>query len=158
MTQNDNISLQLKKFFSGLGLSQRDIANKLGVTQQVVAALLNGRPFGKKSAMAWSNAFGINPAWLITGEGKMLLLEKEAENSKEPTAINVVTELSDAIANEILKLVQNGELYPKNIVEQKEQLLKEKDMEIQTLNRVIGALQAQIEQLGAEPIKKVVVG
>ena len=77
MTQSERVSEQLKKFFSDLGLSQRQIANRVGVSQQVVQALLNGRAFGKKTAQVWSTEFGFNPAWLITGEGAMLLSEKD---------------------------------------------------------------------------------
>ena len=156
MTQSEKVSEQLKKFFSGLGYSQREIAEKLGIRQQVVHSLLNGRPFGKKSAENWSKQFGLNPAWLITGEGRMLLYE-DAEPQQtlvQVTAKSVVGELSQTIANEILKLVANGELYPRNMMEQKEQLLREKDAEIKELNREIGALQAQLEQAGLTPVNK----
>ena len=86
-----------------------------------------------------------------------MLLSEDTEPQQtliQVTAQNVVGELSQTIANEILKLVANGELYPRNIMEQKEQLLREKDAEIKELNREIGALQAQLEQAGLTPVNK----
>jgi len=72
---NDNqyvlIGKKLKVFFDNQKLTQQDIANKLGVSQAAVSALLNGKPFGKKLAQKWGNIFGIKPNWLLTGEGDM---------------------------------------------------------------------------------------
>ena len=160
MTQGERVSEQLKKFFLDLGLSQRQIANRVGVSQQVVQALLNGRAFGKKTAQVWSTEFGFNPAWLITGEGAMLLSEKEAQPTlAQPTAQYVVGEAAQAIANEILRLIANGELYTANAMEEVRQQLKEKELEVQRLNREIGALEAQLERLcGSASQKSVNVG
>jgi transcriptional regulator with XRE-family HTH domain len=159
MTQNEKVSETLKKFFSNMGLSQRAIADKVGCSQQVVQALLNGRPFGRKTAEKWSTLFGLNPAWLITGEGVMLLSEKEAQPSlAQPTASLIVGEAAEAISKEILRLVANGELYTANAMEEVRQQLKEKELEVQRLNREIGALEAQLERLGQNTQKSVNVG
>jgi Predicted transcriptional regulators len=66
------ISNKLKEYFKEIELPQKDIAVKLGVTQQAVGALLNGKPFGKKTAEVWARVFGFKPNWLLTGEGPML--------------------------------------------------------------------------------------
>jgi transcriptional regulator with XRE-family HTH domain len=67
-----DIGVELKKFFKEMGITQQKVANKLGISQAVVAALLNGRPFGKKTAKRWSDEFGLQSTWLLTGEGNML--------------------------------------------------------------------------------------
>jgi transcriptional regulator with XRE-family HTH domain len=72
MIDYKKIGDELKKHFNSIELQQRDIADKLGVTQQAIGALLNGKPFGKKTASTWENVFGIKSSWLLTGEGEML--------------------------------------------------------------------------------------
>lgn len=159
MTQSEKVSETLKKFFLSMGLSQRAIADKVGCSQQVVQALLNGRPFGKKTAEKWSMLFGLNPAWLITGEGVMLLSEKEAQPSlTQPTASLVVGEAAEAISREILRLVANGELYTANAMEEVRQQLKEKELEVQRLNREVGALEAQLGRQGQNVQKSASAG
>lgn len=156
MIQNEKVSEMLKKFFSDLGLSQRAIAEKLGCSQQVVQALLNGRPFGKKTAEKWSLLFGLNPAWLITGEGVMLLSEKEAQPTLAlPTSSVSVGDTTEAVSREILRLVANGELYTANAMEEVRRQLKEKELEVQKLNREIGALEAQLDRLGEKSAKSI---
>lgn len=60
----------LKDFFKAQGLTQQNIAERFGVSQQYVAALLNGStPFGKKVAHKWAEEFGLSEAWLLTGIG-----------------------------------------------------------------------------------------
>ena len=66
------IGKKLKTFFERQKYTQQNIANKLGVSQAAVSALLNGKPFGKKLAQKWGNTFGLKPNWLLTGEGDML--------------------------------------------------------------------------------------
>lgn len=66
--------LKLKQYFREQGLTQEKAAARLGQTAMAVNILLNGkRNFGVKSAMDWSREFGLNPMWLMTGEGDMLM-------------------------------------------------------------------------------------
>lgn len=62
----------LKEFFKEKGITQQDAADRLGILQTNVSALLLGkRNFGRKMAEKWSKAFGLRVNWLITGEGPM---------------------------------------------------------------------------------------
>lgn len=72
MADPKQIGERLKAYFNDQGIQQKDIAASLGVSPAAVSALLNGKPFGRNTATKWSNAFGIRPNWLITGEGPML--------------------------------------------------------------------------------------
>lgn len=64
---------QLREFFKSNGITQEKAAEKLGVTVGAVNVLLKGRRnFGKKSANDWAAAFGLNPHWLIYGDGEMM--------------------------------------------------------------------------------------
>ncbi len=65
------IGRKIKEYFSEIGMSQVEAAEKLGVQQAAVSNQLNGRTFGKNSAAKWSAAFGFRAGWLLTGEGPM---------------------------------------------------------------------------------------
>lgn len=63
----------LSDFFKSQGLTQEEIAVRLGVSQAHINQLLNGKSaFGKRTAQRWSEEFGLSAAWLLTGEGEML--------------------------------------------------------------------------------------
>lgn len=64
---------KLRNYFTALKLRNKDIAEMVGMSTAQTSQLLNGKDkFGKRTAMAFSEAFGFNPAWLQTGEGQML--------------------------------------------------------------------------------------
>ncbi len=71
MTPEKEIGRKIKEYFSEIGMSQSEAADKLGVQQAAVSNQLNGRTFGKKSAAKWNAAFGFRINWLMTGEGQM---------------------------------------------------------------------------------------
>ena len=57
MSQENTVGERLKIFFKEKGLTQVQIAERVGTTQQVVQKLLKGRPFGKRTAAIWSKEF-----------------------------------------------------------------------------------------------------
>ncbi len=71
MTSELEIGRKIKEYFSEIGMSQAEAAEKLGVQQAAVSNQLNGRTFGKNSAAKWNAAFGFRINWLLTGEGAM---------------------------------------------------------------------------------------
>lgn len=80
--KDENFYIQLKKFFKNLGLSQRQIADQLGVKQSYVNLMLNGRnPIGRHNAQKFHDAYGLSVAWLLTGEGDMMARGAAAVNT-----------------------------------------------------------------------------
>ena len=70
----------LKEFFKENGITQQDAADRLGILQTNVSALLLGkRNFGRKMAEKWSKAYGIRVNWLLTGEGTMFDTDNTSE-------------------------------------------------------------------------------
>lgn len=68
------VGQKLRVYFEEKGMTQQQVAEKLGIKQQNVAAHYSGlRAFGKNAAMKWQRAFGFNAQWLMTGQGKMML-------------------------------------------------------------------------------------
>lgn len=62
-----NFNKILKNHFAGQGLTQSDVAERLQISRTVATNYLNGnKTFGRKAAMKWANAFGIDEVWLLT--------------------------------------------------------------------------------------------
>lgn len=68
------------------------------------------------------------------------------DNQNESTVKTAVADSSDAVASEVLRLITNGDLFPASVVKAKDELIAEKDKEIQRLNRELGALRNELEQ------------
>lgn len=83
MTDNqiNTIGEKLKKHFNDIGITQEEAAKRLNVSQANISALLNKKPFGKKLAQKWGEEFGIQPSWLLTGEGGMLKEQNDTISS-----------------------------------------------------------------------------
>lgn len=72
----------LSAFFREQGITQEQIAQALGVSQQYISGLLSGRkPFGKKQAQRFYEMWQISPSWLLTGEGPMMAGAVIGDNS-----------------------------------------------------------------------------
>lgn len=70
----DNVGNSLKSYFKAKRISQQRVAELLGCSQAQVNQYLNGKVnFGRQQAQKWQELFGINAAWLLTGEGSMLV-------------------------------------------------------------------------------------
>lgn len=80
MSQIKEIGRTIKEYFTEIGISQMEAANRLGVQQAAISNQLNGRPFGKNSAARWNKAFGFRINWLLTGEGPMFDTQTAASN------------------------------------------------------------------------------
>jgi transcriptional regulator with XRE-family HTH domain len=114
---------ELKKFFKEKGMTQQYIADKLCVSQATIGALLNGKPFGKKTARTWSNTFGIQLSWLLTGEGEML-------RNKERMAIagdGSVANTGDNTHIDNRRYYSDAPDVLKSQIDDKDKLLREKD-------------------------------
>lgn len=76
-------------YLKGRGIvhTQQDIANKMGRTKQTVSRAFNGHPLYLTSIFVenFASIFGLNPEWILTGNGDML-----ADPSQEPQTAAIV--------------------------------------------------------------------
>lgn len=69
-----DISDRLRAILNNSGLSQSEFADKIGTTQATLSRQLNNKhKIDKQVALAIKAEFGVNPNWLLTGEGDMFL-------------------------------------------------------------------------------------
>lgn len=81
---NKNLYL-LSRYFREQGITQLEVARKLGVSKQYISNILNGRVvIGKGLAARLSLSFGISQEWILTGEGEMLRRNEEGDVLKVP--------------------------------------------------------------------------
>lgn len=72
----------LRAWIKSNKMRQNAMAKALGVTPTTVNNLLAGRTtFGKLTAEKWSQAFGLNADFLLTGKGELKIREKTIEET-----------------------------------------------------------------------------
>ena len=73
----------LKNFFKKKHITQMAIAERTGMSQPQVNRLLSGKDnFGKHTAVAFANEFGLSAVWLMTGDGDMF-------SAQQPQSVNM---------------------------------------------------------------------
>ena len=105
VNQSVEIGRKLKDYFNKNGYTQQYIAEKLGVSQAAVSALLNGKPFGKKLANKWAEEFGLRVNWLLTNEGEMFIDDKTEKVIKEITP-NIIYDMFVKSGERIVNVVE----------------------------------------------------
>lgn len=70
---------KLREYFDNQGITQKEVAEKIGVKPPYITKILNGeRAIGKNQVDKWVTHFGLSRIWLLTGEGDMLVKEKNS--------------------------------------------------------------------------------
>lgn len=109
---------KLRQHFDGEGISQKDLSEKLGVSKAYVNSLFTGKSaFGKKQAELWEKNFGLSAAWLLTGEGEMLVSPSAAPVHSEEEVLTDRNSLKhfyemDVTASNIENLTDNEQNAP----------------------------------------------
>lgn len=66
MTTEEKLQV-IRQHFKDIGMKQADVAKALGVSRATVCNLMNGAPFGRRTAYEWSKAFGFSKDFLVNG-------------------------------------------------------------------------------------------
>ena len=92
------VAAQLKNYLKSLGLSQSMIARQMNCALPSVNQLLTGkRPMGKQTAAKFQELYGISAAWLLTGDGEMIIDQSKVfhDNNGNSITLQVATQLKD---------------------------------------------------------------
>lgn len=80
MKEDSGMKERLKELRLALGLKQKDIAEKIGVTPTTISRLEKGeREISRQQQVSICYAFNVNEEWLRTGEGSMFVEIDEEE-------------------------------------------------------------------------------
>ena len=66
MTTEEKLQV-IRQHFKDKGMRQADVAKALGVSRATVCNLMNGAPFGRRTAYEWSKTFGFSKDFLVNG-------------------------------------------------------------------------------------------
>lgn len=98
---DENFYIQLKKFFKAQGITQQQIADKIGTSQAYINQLITGKSlFGKQMANRFQCLYGLSAAWLLTGEGEMLASSHGSVGQGTATDTTTVDKLIDVVTRQ----------------------------------------------------------
>lgn len=114
------VAQKIKEYLRSNGITQREAAEALGCSQQLVNTYLSGKqPMGMKTAKKWHEAYGFRVNWLLVGEGPMfeesgvnnntaggdmVINSPGAVLSSEGGDVRVYKDLYEKAQNEIIEL------------------------------------------------------
>ncbi len=88
-SKNVKIAREIKDYLVEKGITMTEVAARLGCSQQAVSNQLSGRKIGENVARKWSDAFGFDLIYLMTGEGSLFTKETKQETvmTNEPNTV-----------------------------------------------------------------------
>jgi len=65
------LAQRLRTARDAAGVTQRDLARRIGIRQQTISLIERGESEGTRHLVAIANELGVEPDWLQTGQGPM---------------------------------------------------------------------------------------
>ena len=120
-----NLSQRLKAARKHAGLTQKELADKTGVSQPVVSQLESGTSLKSVHIAKLANACGVDPLWLSEGAGEML--GKRADANSGPDENGSPSKKDYALIPQYTARASAGNGYHNDHVELKEGLVFKRD-------------------------------
>ncbi|WP_319779991.1 helix-turn-helix transcriptional regulator [Maridesulfovibrio sp.] len=93
----EEYTLRIKAFVKELELRQQDLANSADVKRPTIAAYLGQESQPSMSTLSkWCRDFRLNGHWLLTGEGEMLLSNKQGPSVDDTEEDPIVKRMREA--------------------------------------------------------------
>jgi transcriptional regulator with XRE-family HTH domain len=99
------IGKRLKRIRKGLGLTQREFAKSIGISEATLRRYESGQNFPDAGVLERiANKYGVNTHWLVTGRGTIFLRGLRKNVNQE--LLEVMTFLSPKHQRELLKMLK----------------------------------------------------
>ena len=136
---NNRLTDSLSDFFILRNISKSEIAQNLNIGRSYVGDLFSGRTaFGKQTAAKFQELYGISAAWLLTGDGEMII-----DPSKVPP---IVDDAHNKVRARMEKaMIKDNKVSGQNII-----VGNGNEMQTKSSNDEIAALKARVAQLEEE--------
>ena len=136
---NNRLTDSLSDFFILRNISKSEIAKQMNIGISYVSNLFSGRTaFGKQTATKFQELYGISAAWLLTGDGEMII-----DPSKVPP---IVDDAHNKVRARMEKaMIKDNKVSGQNII-----VGNGNEMQTKSSNDEIAALKARVAQLEEE--------
>lgn len=106
---------RIKQVFKNLNLNQRQFSELIGVSQQLISAVINYKKKPNETILFGiiDNIPGIDPIWLITGKNKNYTPPTENSISIESNIKSIVEKRFEELSIEVFKKISNIEEFVK---------------------------------------------
>lgn len=105
-----DIGSRVRKARKSAGLTQNELAKKAGSKQAVISDIENGRNKTSSALYDIAIATGVNPNWLLRGEGEMLERQSNTASATYPDGDNFkIVPMDNVRRVPVLNYVQAGE-------------------------------------------------
>ena len=113
-----SVKQRLKKYVSYIGMSERQFALSIGVSAGYINAISKSIQPDKLSSITVKYP-ELNPIWLMTGDGEMLLNmeEKEIETTPSPSVLLEAREKYDIKEERLLSIIESQQRTIENLSE-----------------------------------------
>jgi DNA-binding XRE family transcriptional regulator len=133
LSLRSSMGKRFKTLRNHLNLTQKEMANKLGITFTTISTLELERQLPSlKIIIGYINIFRVSPLWILTGRGEMFIKEKDQELSQkeyfkkafpnvptDPDVIDLIENMSVPIIKNamIVKALELKSMYKSHILE-----------------------------------------
>lgn len=128
------------KYMEIKGLNDNQVTKQCGFAQGLLGQARKGKSdLGAKSIEKILSVYqDLSRVWLLTGEGQMLKATQEEKHES-------ICQEEEPLSSMIVRMMNEKQIAPYGLVEDKDKKIEDKDKKIEELNREIGKLEAMIE-------------
>ena len=113
---NETAQVRLKKLMDELNISQTDICKRTGIGKSAMSNYVNGTRVPRQDAISKiSEAYSINPAWIMGYDVEMLSKDWKKNMTEENARLNIELLKDDVLLDHVKKLKSLSEEHKSTI-------------------------------------------